>query len=339
MAMALPSKPENPALQQLWLLREGTAQEGPHAGGRLTLAEEDLAGADLSGMDLSEANLAGANLSGARLFQANLQGAHLSGADLSGADLTGADLTGAHLEHANLKQAGLSMACLHRARLFHAHLEQASLLKANLSYADLRCSRCVGTQLQEANLSHADFTGANLQDVDMMQAQVKGACFKDADLREGHLRALKNYNQATWTGVDLRNVNFAGAYCLRRHIVDENYLTEFRERGRGAQVIYYLWWATSDCGRSLTRWCTLILLTALCYAWLYTFIPIDFGNHPTWLSPFYFSVVTLTTLGFGDVQPASIAGQVVTMFEVVTGYIMLGGLLSIFSNKIARRAD
>ncbi len=48
----------------------------------------------------------------------------------------------------------------------------------------------------------------------------------------------------------------------------------------------------------------------------------------------------MTTLGFGDVQPSTLwGGQIVTMLEVSTGYIMLGGLLSIFSNKLARRGD
>ena len=54
---------------------------------------------------------------------------------------------------------------------------------------------------------------------------------------------------------------------------------------------------------------------------------------------FYFSVVTLTTLGYGDVTPNSLGGQVVAMAAVITGYFMLGGLLSILSNKMARRGD
>ena len=66
---------------------------------------------------------------------------------------------------------------------------------------------------------------------------------------------------------------------------------------------------------------------------------IDFGDYPTILSPLYFSVVTLTTLGYGDVLPASLAAQCVAMLQVVAGYFALGGLLSIFANKMARRAD
>ena len=75
------------------------------------------------------------------------------------------------------------------------------------------------------------------------------------------------------------------------------------------------------------------------FSYLYTLVGIDYGAYATALSPMYFSVVTMTTLGFGDAVPQTLAGQILTMIEVSTGYIMLGGLLSIFSNKLARRGD
>ena len=37
--------------------------------------------------------------------------------------------------------------------------------------------------------------------------------------------------------------------------------------------------------------------------------------------------------------PSGPAAQLVAMCEVAIGYVMLGGLLSIFANKMARRAD
>ena len=103
--------------------------------------------------------------------------------------------------------------------------------------------------------------------------------------------------------------------------------------------MYRLWAASSDCGRSFLRWGLWTIVLAGLFAGLYTQVRIDYGEHETALSPIYFSVVTLTTLGYGDVLPASAAAQVVAMIEVGIGYVMLGGLLSIFSNKMARRAE
>ena len=52
----------------------------------------------------------------------------------------------------------------------------------------------------------------------------------------------------------------------------------------------------------------------------------------------YYSVVTFTTLGFGDVKPQTEVATIVVLIEVILGYVMLGGLVSIFANKVARRS-
>ena len=52
----------------------------------------------------------------------------------------------------------------------------------------------------------------------------------------------------------------------------------------------------------------------------------------------YYSVVTFTTLGFGDIVPKTPAAAWWVMTEVILGYIMLGGLISIFATKLSRRS-
>ncbi len=58
------------------------------------------------------------------------------------------------------------------------------------------------------------------------------------------------------------------------------------------------------------------------------------NREPDVLTWFYFSVVTFTTLGFGDVTPIGWVGELVVMIEVILGYIGLGGLITIFATKI-----
>jgi hypothetical protein len=55
-------------------------------------------------------------------------------------------------------------------------------------------------------------------------------------------------------------------------------------------------------------------------------------------TPFYYSFVTFTTLGFGDVTPGNLGGEIIVTVEVVLGYITLGILVSILANKVARRS-
>jgi uncharacterized protein YjbI with pentapeptide repeats len=331
------------------LLEALKAGELDSRGLRKALGSDQLAGADLPGVDLSQldlsglnlerANLQGANLEGAKLFRANLAGATLNQATLTDAELSGADLTGAELIGASAERAGFGQATLIGAQLFEAHLEHATLSLADLQGADLRHAVLRNARLREANLRDADATGADFRSAELSHCDVHGATFRQADLRNAGLRELRGYDAAAWIGVDVRNVNFAGAYLLRRHIADENYLEEFRSRGRWSGAVYQIWRLTSDCGRSMSRWCLLILIQVLLFAWLFTLVDINYGPNETWLSPLYYSIVTLTSLGYGDVVPRSVGGQVVAMAEVVVGYVMLGGLISIFSNRIARRAD
>jgi hypothetical protein len=80
-------------------------------------------------------------------------------------------------------------------------------------------------------------------------------------------------------------------------------------------------------------------ILALIFGFLYKgHIYIDCHTVKNWYTPFYFSVVTFTTLGFGDVKPLDWLGQLWITLEVLSGYLMLGGLISIFANKFARRS-
>ena len=304
----------------------------------------DLEGVDLSGADLSLVNcenvdLRNATLNGTIFFKANLKNALLSGADLSDADLTGADLSCAHLDNVKAHATGFGAAHIKNASFFEADLHASTFTKSNLMRADFRCADMTACRLREADLRGADFTEANLQHADLSLTRVAKARFDNADLRHSRLRSLIGYEAASWIGADIRDINFAGGYLLRRFIMDQNYLKEFREKSVLTKVIYWLWLITSDCGRSMLRWVLWTAVITFFFAWLYTQVGIDYGRFPTPISPLYFSVVTLTTLGYGDVVPKTLLGQVVAMFEVMTGYLMLGGLLSILANKMARRSE
>jgi hypothetical protein len=158
-------------------------------------------------------------------------------------------------------------------------------------------------------------------------------------MREARLLGITNFAKANWVGADVRGVDLRGAYMVRRAIWDENYLYEFRTRSRYHNVLYWLWWVTSDCGRSLMRWTLFVLFVTTLFAFAYSMVGVDYGDHETPFSPYYYSVVTLTTLGYGDVVPTSVPAQILAALQAFLGYVGLGGLLSILANKMARRAD
>lgn len=304
-----------------------------------SLLDVELAGVELGGADLRGADLSRADLRGAHLFQADLRGTVLFAANLDGADLTGANLHGANLDTATLRGASLGAADLSSAMLTDATLDEATLSRANLSGAMLRGASLRAVSLLDAKLQGANFAHTDLRGCSLNRCDVTGACFDEADMRSAHLHRLKGYEQAQWLGADLREVDFAGAHMTRRFITDQNYIHEFRSQSATTNLVYHVWALTSDCGRSMARWITCTLVIAALFAALFMLVDVNYGASPTWYSPFYFSVVTLTSLGFGDVLPVSVAAQMVATAEVCIGYLMLGGIISILSNKLARRAD
>lgn len=297
-------------------------------------AKRSLAGQDLRDQDFTGADLRDAQLSGADLRGCSLRSADLTGAKLVGAQLEGADLTDCTAENAVFGEADLT-----RATLFGANLMNASLSGAVLREADLRAANLDHARLIDADLTKATLSEATITNADLSGATVSGAHFKGTDFRYSSLRQLVDFDHADWIGVSMLDIDFSGAYLLRREIMDQNYLFEFRTRDRKHAALYAIWKATSDCGRSLARWGAMTVMVALTFAVLYTVVEIDYGTNETTLSPLYFSVVTITTLGYGDALPKSMTAQVLVMLQVAIGYMMLGGVLSIFATRMGRRAD
>jgi uncharacterized protein YjbI with pentapeptide repeats len=312
--------------------------------GKLILRGQVLANRDLSGLDFSGTDLTGSDLSGSDLSNANFMGADLTDTKLQGVKLDGTEFLDACLKNANLSEAhgehpGFARANLQGCDAVGARLKNASFSEAKLEGANLGGAVLEGGRFRSAVLSRAQLIRTNLRGCDLSAADLDGADLQLADLHESTMAGVKGYKTANWIGVNVVNVDFHGAYLVRRHVMDENYLHEFREQGRLSRVVYWVWWLTSDCGRSLLRWTAWVGTLIVVYALAYMVVGIDYGKHETALSPLYFSIVTVTTLGYGDALPASIAGQLLAVSEAILGYVGLGGLLSIFAQKMARRAE
>lgn len=305
----------------------------------LVLSNQDLSNLDLSGYDLSYASLTRCNLSGTNLSYSFCHNTGFEQATLDECEFIGSDLTYASLNECSAKQSGFGGADLSYASLINAELTEATLSKSILSHSDLRAANLKRARLSEADLSHAIFTRAILVESDLKHSTVAGTSFELADMQGARLLGIRGFEKAKWVGTDIRGLDLRGAYLVRRYISDENYLFEFQSRSKYHRVIYLVWWATSDCGRSLLRWFVWLLAATLVFAAIYTVVDIDFGDHVTKFSPIYFSFVTLTTLGYGDAVPSSLTAQIFVTLQAVSGYMGLGGLLSILGNKMARRAE
>lgn len=223
----------------------------------------------------------------------NLRNAHLEGVNLKAARLEGADLSGIHLE---------------RAILTLSHLEGAKLWWAHLEGAVLRTSVINGLTLfwKCSNDSKTDFRGVGLN-----------SCRID-----DKTKYLLEYNK--------RRLNCEDWY---------------KEHPRLAWLVKAFFWM-SDYGRSTGRIIFTFFGLALIFAGIYYLSALvsspgivsnlfegKEGPVPSWLVPFrtiYFSIVTMTTLGFGDMHAncQSFWGHFLLTAQVILGYVLLAALVT-----------
>lgn len=288
----------------------------------------DLTRAHLEKVNLRQAHLEGAILRGASLERAVLHGAYLQGAVLWQAQLKGANLWQAHMQGAGLWRARLERAALLHADLSGAFLREADLHDANLSNARLEGAVLSLAQLQGAKLEHASLQGADFQ-----------FALIDSSTRIADCAIDRNTD---FTGVGLGSVRIEpGLTQLLEYNIRRKRWREWYDQGPPAlrvlkkAFINPFWWM-SDYGHSMARILLVFGLLAVGFAGIYYHKPDwleglnDSGGVITGLHAFYFSVVTMTTLGFGDIHARADVwqGQILLMLQVIMGYILLGALVT-----------
>jgi hypothetical protein len=100
--------------------------------------------------------------------------------------------------------------------------------------------------------------------------------------------------------------------------------------------------STSRYGHSFVRWGFTAFVFALLMAGVYyliDYLELDpglriIGDAGLWYDYFYFSIVTLTSLGFGDIIPHTFVGKLFVSIEVFFGFIMLGIFISLIQKKM-----
>lgn len=344
--------------------RNENSNEKPDLGNTI------LTGFDFTGYDLSMANLSGTQLIGANLSGVNLRNSDLKRAILFKANLIGVDLIGVDLDMADLSMADLSCTQLigvdlRKTKLVGATLNEANLFGANLSGVDLRETKMYGTNLKAVDLNMANLSGANLSGVNLSEANIKGlkARFSIVDgstlLNECQIDCDTDFSGA---GLDSARIEGSLKSDLKRNI-RQKYWTRRYKKNKLLSIFKLFWWA-SDYGSSTTRIMWTFLGFSLLFSIVYL-IGIPAPNGASWLTPFanpfldsfsddilsqspcsnyvglgcsielwfrslYFSVVTMTTLGFGDIHahPLSITGQALVMLQVLIGYVLLGALIT-----------
>ena len=102
--------------------------------------------------------------------------------------------------------------------------------------------------------------------------------------------------------------------------------------------IYLAMRLSSMYGTSFFRWGGTVIMTVFIFGMLFIIsdphleIVKDKGRHL--VDYFYFSAVTMTTLGYGDITPLTVPQKIIAALEAIVGYIQLGILLILLQRKI-----
>lgn len=311
---------------------------------------------DLTGVDLTTKDNSGA------CWDETKNKANLAAANLQGVRFHGSTLTSVILRKADLREADFTEVILNDA---DCRGVKAVKTKFNLVEA-------IGANFRGAILDEAVFIDANWSNASFVGASLKGTLlkgnFSGADLREcdqffvpwttgltGAPKVPLNYPTET----PVESIIGLNAHT-RRMVADGLYVNALWERSGGLNRLgLRMWGVTCGYGQSLMRWIVLSLGFVLLASAVETQLNMNFANHhstlvksesglasqsvsqidkPSFEQALYHSIVTFATLGFGDVTPTTLVGRVWVIVVVCAGYIMLGGLVSIFASKLGRLA-
>ncbi len=325
---------------------------------RANLYKACLKGATLWLAHLERANLNDANLEGANLGAARLDGAKLDTAKLDGARLARASLREASLKQASMKEIleGWNLD-LRGADLFDANLEGSNIWNSDLRGASLRGANLTRTDLRYSDMRNADLSLAKMNEADLRE--IKQTLYTLSTMFRDALRRGDNRVQITrWDGADGVDRARIGP-SAKSYVKWISRVEDHRANNpANAFILRWIWFY----GRSPALFAIQIVIWALIFGFAYAdhtfpeWFPapvVDFlsgidpklgevhkgildGYTSDGFIPYYYSVVTMTSLGFGDVVPLNLAGRVFVVIEAFFGYIYLGLLISVIASGITR---
>jgi Ion channel/Pentapeptide repeats (9 copies) len=276
------------------------------------------------------------------------QGRLLEGYSLRGADLRDANLTfGEHGRRVSFVRADLSRANLTNAHLFNADLRGANLMKTRLNGANLNSAH-----LEDANLLGAELENTRLERVDWGRHLYQERVARQAHRERRDDVAMTLYGEAeevyrVLTQVTERIGHFsrAGHFYHKEKVMRRMQMRPWSREWAWSKLVDLL----CGYGEETDRVIAFSLLVMLTCAALYFLLGVRGPEGLLALNPaaalgrnlltfgdcIYYSVITFTTVGYGDIYPVGLS-RVVAMLEAFTGAFSLSLFVVVFVRKMTR---
>lgn len=205
-------------------------------------------------------------------------------------------------------------------------LRGVPLAGANLERADLR-----GIELYGADLSGANLTAAKLDDSHLSEADLRGTRLAWASMKDTFVDNVEFDTNTDFLGVPLYQINFNLAALLQEHARTQQRIAHLQRRH--PWLAKWLW-LTCDYGRSLRRWLVWVAGVIVLFGAAYSVMQGQLKEADTFFDCLYFSFVTFSTLGYGDISPITKLAKAVVILEVSIGYMMGGLLVAILAKRL-----
>lgn len=201
------------------------------------------------------------------------------------------------------------------------NLAMCKFILCDLESFNMNRSKCIHIRIEDCTLYYCG-----------LEAEFKLSFFKNNRLNESSKIFDINEIKGDYLGALITYDNLYKEYRNNNEIkLAYRYFTKHKKFERksskgidkiGKYLLYFMW---GD-GESLIHLVSSALIMIIVFGILYTYSGVQNNSlAKTSIDTFYFSVVTFTSLGYGDMAPSSLISKIFVMIEVVwgLGYIVL----------------
>lgn len=268
----------------------------------------------------------------------------MSGSTLDHTDLSDANLRDVDLRDANLQSADLEGATLNRARLYGVQVGGATINPTTVLATPDR--RCLYDPASDPEYEQSDENSdGTVWDTSHRLRKREASGSADGRTLGQFEKAIDTYHTLEQLARENALPDEESTFFARRQDMQRR-----QRRAEGEWGRWFRSWASNvvvrygeSPWRVIGSTACIILACALLYP-LYgietegavlRYATADVGLGQTLLESLYFSIVTFTTLGYGDVQPVGLA-RVIATSETIAGSALLALLVFVFGRRATR---
>jgi hypothetical protein len=225
-----------------------------------------------------------------------------------------------------------------KARFNSSVLTGVTFRRADLTGATMSGIDLTGSNMLDADLSEADFSNSCISNSDLRNTKLMKTNLQSADLSNTNVSGISLDRRSRYKGI--RVDSCYGSQMFKTLAMDQCFIEEYKCKHKYG---HFFWKLFSDCGRSMSRWLSWCVVVVMFFSYLhYSFLKEEFNitdnTVPNFFDVMYYNVMMFVTLGVDKIQPNETVGRVLIVVELIVAYIMLGGLVSIFTNRLAKRS-